>query len=256
MMDVQGGALKRLTNSLGSNGLPLWTPDGKQIVFSMANENGVLNFYRRGVDGSQTPEPVTSSRTPCWPTAIMPDGSHVIGFALEPQAPTSVIVVPLRPVNDSRTTGELDPLFVGKFAEISPNGRYLAYQSDDSGQSEIWVRPFPDVRGGTWQISNGGGTRPAWSRNGRELFFLDRSNALMVASVDTSGPTFVGGAPIKLFDGKYVEPNPSRHYDVSPDGQRFLMLKDSVVDGSNLMPASMVAVLHWPAELNRLGQKR
>jgi hypothetical protein len=70
----------------------------------------------------------------------------------------------------------------------------------------------------------------------------------MVTPVDTSGPTFVGGAPTKLFDGKYLEPNPSRHYDISPDGQRFLMLKD---DG-HVPPASMVVVLHWGEELNRL----
>jgi serine/threonine-protein kinase len=259
MMDVHGGALKRLTNSPDSNGLPLWTPDGRQIVFSMANESGVLNLYRRQIDGRDTLEPITTSRIPFYPTSFMPDGTHVFGFELEPQAPPGVVVVPFSKGTDNRNdpgvADGLKPLFAGAFAEISPNGRYLAYQTSDSAQPEVCVRPFPDVQGGPWQISNGGGTRPAWSRNGHELFFLDGSNALMVASVDTSGPAFVGGAPSKLFDGKYVEPNPSRHYDVSPDGQRFLMLKDSAAGGS-VMPVSMVAVLNWREELNRLTGKR
>ena len=89
------------------------------------------------------------------------------------------------------------------------------------------MRPFPQVDSGRWQISTAGGTRPAWARSGRELFYLDASNTLTAVPVQTSGPTFSAGKPAKVFDTKYAEPNPARHYDVSPDGQRFLMLKDS-----------------------------
>jgi serine/threonine-protein kinase len=91
---------------------------------------------------------------------------------------------------------------------------------------EVHVRPFPQVNSDRWQISTGGATRPAWARSGRELFYLDESGALTVVPVRTSGTTFIAGNSTKVFDTAYVEPNPARHYDVSPDGQRFLMLKD------------------------------
>ena len=139
-------------------------------------------------------------------------------------------------------------LFPGAFAEISPDGRYLAYQSDDSGTLEVHVRPFPQVDSGRWQISTGGGTRPAWSRSGRELFYVDASMTLTAVPVRTSGPTFSMGSPAKVFDTKYAQPRPARHYDVSADGQRFLMLRASAAD-LNATPAGMVVVEHWLEEL-------
>ena len=136
-------------------------------------------------------------------------------------------------------------------ADFSPNGRYLAYQSDESGRSEIYVRPFPRVDNGRWQVSTAGGTRPVWARSGRELFYLDASNALTAVPVGTSGPTISIGIPAKVFDTKYAEPNPSRHYDVSADGQRFLMLKASATGDPNATPVSMVLVEHWFEELKQ-----
>ena len=90
-----------------------------------------------------------------------------------------------------------------------------------------------------------------WARSGRELFYLDESNTLTAVPVSTSGPTFSAGRPAKVFDTKYVEPNPSRHYDVSADGQRFLMIKDSATGDPNATPASMVVVAHWFEELKQ-----
>jgi serine/threonine protein kinase/Tol biopolymer transport system component len=274
IFDLAGGALKRLTFAPGTNGLPLWTPDGRHIVFSMADRRGVLNLYIQPVDGTRTPDPITSSRIPQWPTSVMPDGTRVVGFELGPKKPADVILVhvphPLggssRTVLSGSATGSrsssgdslsvassiTESLFRGGLAEISPDGRYLAYQSNESGQLEVYVRAFPDVRSGPWQISTAGGTRPAWGRNGRELFFLDGSNALTAVPVRTSGPTFIAGTPAKLFDTNYLEPNPARHYDVSPDSRRFLMIKDSVNSGANATARSMVVVLNWTEELKRL----
>jgi hypothetical protein len=125
-------------------------------------------------------------------------------------------------------------------ADFSPNGRYIAYQSEESGRSEIYVRPFPRVNNGRWQVSTAGGTRPVWARSGRELFYLDLSNALTAVPVEISEPTIGIGSPAKLFDTGYAEPNPSRHYDVSADGQRFLMLKPT--SDLNATPVSIVLV--------------
>ena len=139
------------------------------------------------------------------------------------------------------TFGELN-------VEISPDGHYLAYQSDESGTDEIYVRPYPKVNDGRWQVSTGGGTRPVWARSGRELFFLDASNALTGVTVNTTGTTFSAGNAAKIFDTKYATPLPFRTYDVSPDGQRFLMIKDAAVDDQEAAP-SITIVLNWLEEL-------
>ena len=141
-------------------------------------------------------------------------------------------------------------------ADFSPNGRYIAYQLDESGRYEIYVGPFPRVDNGRWQVSMAGGTRPVWARNGRELFYLDASNTLSAVPVSTSGPTISIGIPAKLFDTTYVQPNPARHFDVSADGQQFLMLKAIATGDPNATPVSIVLVEHWFEELKqRVNQK-
>jgi hypothetical protein len=101
--------------------------------------------------------------------------------------------------------------------EISPDGHWLAYQSNPSGLFEISVRPFPNVDSGHWQVSTGGGTRPVWARSGKELFYLDGANAVTAVPIYTA-PTFSAGTPTKLIDGRYVVGAPGRTYDVSADG--------------------------------------
>jgi eukaryotic-like serine/threonine-protein kinase len=239
--------LTRLTFSSGMDGLPLWTPDGRRIIF-MSDRMGALNLYSQAADGSGPPERLTTSNDQQWPSSITLDGTRLFGFA----AGAHVILAQLaNPVPGDRTvpgTLTTERLFSGSRPEISPNGRYLAYESVESDRRQVHVRPFPHVNGGRWQISTRGGTRPAWSRDGRELFYIDESMALMRVPVETSGPTLGTGSPTKVVDAKYSEPNPSRHYDVSPDAQRFLMLKASATD-PNKTPASMVVVLNWSEEL-------
>jgi hypothetical protein len=133
-------------------------------------------------------------------------------------------------------------LFDGCWPEFSPDGRYIAYQSWTGSRYEIYVRPFPQMDSGRWQISTAGGTRPAWSPSGRELFYLDASNTLTAVPVRTSGSTFSAGQPAKVFDARYATPFPPRHYDVSADGQRFLRAKDSAADST--ATASLLVVEH------------
>ena len=134
-------------------------------------------------------------------------------------------------------------------ANVSPNGRYFAYQSAESeGRFAVYVRPYPDASKGRWQISTGGGTAPVWAQTGRELFYLDESNTLMAVPVETSGPQFSAGRPAKVFDTKYYGNFYS--YDVTPDGLRFLMIKESNAADRN--QASIVVVLNWFEELKRL----
>jgi serine/threonine-protein kinase len=107
----------------------------------------------------------------------------------------------------------------------------------------VYVRPFPHVDRGVWKVSREGGTRAVWARNGRELFYLDGLKTLTAVPVDTTGPTFSAGTPAKVFDAaRYSSWYPPRNYDVSPDGQRFLMIKDGP-------PAQLIVVQHLFEEL-------
>jgi serine/threonine-protein kinase len=137
--------------------------------------------------------------------------------------------------------------------EVSPDGRWMAYQSNESGRDEIYVRPFPDANSGRWQISTGGGTRPLWTRSGKELFYLGPGGAVMSASVE-GGSAFRAGNPTRLFERPYFPASeaPGRTYDVSPDGQRFLMVKVGGASGETAEATSIIVVQNWTEELKRL----
>jgi serine/threonine-protein kinase len=257
--DFAQETLRRLTfDSPGGAGMgagmSVWTPDSRQVIFE-ARRTGIPSVYKQAADGSGTFERLSTSGTPQWSTSITPDGTWLSGFEQLPRTVPNIFFLPL--TRALVRPGSIEPLaetrFKGSMADFSPNGRYFAYQSEESGRSEIYVRPFPRVDNGRWQVSTAGGTRPVWARSGRELFYLDTSNALTVVPVSTSEPTIRIGSPAKVFDTRYAEPNPSRHFDVSADAQRFLMLKSSA---TNATPVSMVLVEHWFEELKQRVNKK
>jgi serine/threonine-protein kinase len=143
--------------------------------------------------------------------------------------------------------------------DISPDGRWLAYESNESGQFEVYVRPFPDVAAGRWQVSAGGGRAPLWARNGRELFYVSLLDQGRIFAVPIQpGPTFSAGNPQIVVDKPYGGTQASsavtlsgRTYDVSADGRRFLMIKGSV-SADTAAPAQIFVVQHWGEELRRL----
>jgi eukaryotic-like serine/threonine-protein kinase len=257
--DLAAETLRRLTFTPGVDALALWTHDSRRIVFT-SDRSGVSNFYSQAADGTGVAERLTMSATQQFPSSIAPDGKLVVGFEnLSIVSPTPVaragaawrvVLYPFtRPASQATPPAQI--LFDGVWAEFSPDGRYLAYQSGPSeGRAEVYVRPFPQVDSGHWQISTTGGSRPAWARSGRELFYLDASNTLTAVPVQTSGSTFSAGKPVKVFNAKYATPYPPRPYDVSPDGKRFLMIKNIESD-SNALPPSMVVVENWLEELRQ-----
>ena len=262
--DLKREQLRRLTFSPGADGLPLWSPDGRRIIFNSDRaQPGVRNLYGQAADGTGTVDRLTTNANPQFPSSITPDGTFVVGFQGSSRA-AQVVLFPLASpagragpglsplANSSQAGSSGQTLFDGAWPEFSPDGRYLAYQSDESGRIEVYVRPFPQVNSGLWQISMAGGTRPAWARSGRELFYLDESNTLTAVPVQTSGSTFSAGTPAKVFDTKYATPFPPRNYDVSPDGQRFLMVKDHPAPAQTGTPVSMILVQSWTEELKRL----
>jgi serine/threonine-protein kinase len=190
------------------------------------------------------------------PTSVSPDGTRmVLELAGEGGRRDDIFLLPL--AGKAQAVPLIRTTFDERNAEISPDGRWIAYESNESGQYQIYVRPFPNVDSGRWQISIGGGSCPAWARNGRELFYLDQAGALTGVPVQASGTTVAAGTPTKILEPRYFRPsgdigNTARTYDVSRDG-RFLMVKDT--EGSrdqNAPPASMVVAVNWIEELKRL----
>jgi Tol biopolymer transport system component len=144
----------------------------------------------------------------------------------------------------------LETGFGQRNAALSPDGRWMAYSSNESGQFEVYVRPFPDVNGGRWQVSSGGGGWPLWSPAGRELFYVG-SEGMMAVPIETE-PTFTQGTVDLLFDfGPYLKPtgNPNRRIAISPEGDRFLMLKEGSGSDETAETPSIIVVQNWFEEL-------
>jgi serine/threonine protein kinase len=248
--DLAREVLTRLTVNPGPDQYPVWTPDGRRLLFSLGTD-----VFSQAADGTGSAEALTKSPTTAMmPYAVSPDGSRVV---LREGAGTYDLVVLLLG-NDRRTEPLIHTPFSELNAEISSDGRWLAYESNESGQREIYVRPFPNVSAGRWQVSGGGGTRPLWSRNGRELFYMTTANAeatLMSVPIQP-GATWSAGTPTKLFSGRVffteIGIGEGRTYDVSPDGRRFLMIKDSGGSDQSAISTGLVVVQNWFSELQKL----
>jgi serine/threonine-protein kinase len=257
--------LARLTDAPGRDWYPVWTPDGQRIVFAWERASGGNNnLFRQAADNTGTAERLTTSPNRQGPASISADGTRLILNENMPKTGWDLRVLRLDDPAGRPGSPPLPPLAGGfrpteplvqttaveMLGGLSPDGHWLAFQSDESGQSQVWVRPFPNVDGGHWQVSTSGGITPLWARNGKELFYLDGTNAVTSVPIQTA-PTFSAGAPTKLFDGRYVGSPFWRTYDVSADGQRFLMIKDNVTRDQTSTPASIIVVLNWLEELKQ-----
>jgi Tol biopolymer transport system component len=243
LYDLSRETLTRLTFERNLNYNAVWSPDGKRIAFQSSKE-GPPNLFWQLADGSGGLERLmTTSEYPQVPMSWSPDGQLLAFIELNPTTGRDIWVLRL---TDLKTQPFLRTPFDESVPRFSPDGRWLAYISNESGRHEIYVQPYPGP-GGKWQISTEGGTEPAWNPNGRELFY--RSGAKMMAVDIVTQPGLAAGKPRVLFEGKY-EPSPatSPNYDVSPDGQRFLMLKRSEQQEA---ATQINIVLNWFEELKR-----
>jgi serine/threonine-protein kinase len=253
---VRHGPLTRLTFDPGFNRVGVWQPDGKRIAFS-AERDGAENIYLQAADGTGTAEQLTKRPSPTVPHAFTPDGAQLL--FITPAIPPFDIGVVNR-TGDRR----VDLLLHGPQSEtnpeISPDGKWLAYESDESGGvPEIYVRPFPNIEAGRWQISSGGGSRPVWARSGRELFYESPeppgSRTLKIWAVPVeAGATFTTGPRQRVVDGPYLSPQSGRSYDVSADGKKFVMIKNATptpTPGAVARPSQLVVVLNWQEELKQ-----
>jgi Tol biopolymer transport system component len=246
--DLERKMLTPLTRDPGEDQHPLWTRDGKGIIFS-SNRSGVFNLWRQAADGTGKPEQLTKSSEPEFATGITPDGTAVVFFEQKGATGRDLNLLQLALDETHRVTSLVDTRAHETEGTISPDGRWLAYESTLTGSKEIYVRPFPNVNGPESRVSTAGGTRPIWAPSGKELFYVGVDGSLLQVSVEAKGATWNNRAPIKLFERRYYVPrNSGRSYDVSLDGQRFLMIKGPGADA----PPALILVQHWDAELKRL----
>jgi Periplasmic component of the Tol biopolymer transport system len=218
------------------------------IFWSQSTSAG--NLFWQAADGAGAAERLTESPNAQTPTGISPDGRTLI--FTETFAKTGADVMQLTLDETRRVSALVQTEFTERNGIISPDGHWLAYESNEnSGRFEIFVRPFPEVNRNRYQVSADGGTRPVWARSGRELIYVSPSGALMAAGV-ARGPTWAATTPaLVVKEGYMVAPgNPGRTYDISPDGQRFLMIKDR--RDSTAPSAGLILVQHWVEELKRL----
>jgi len=251
--------LTRFTFAPRPDRFPVWSFDGRRVLYTSERPDtpaGAVtrNLFSQASDGTGVPEQLTRNTTTAdkAPTGVSPDGAWVILRDGEPQG---FDVSRLALGSDHRIEPLVHTPFSEQNGEVSPDGRWLAYQSNDSGRSEIWVRPYPDVNGGRWLVSAGGGLQPLWSRDGKdaELFYRDLSGDLMRVAVER-GSGWAVGATTKLFGaGQYyfgAGEAFGRTYDISLDGRRFLMIKDVARDQSSA--PTILVVQNWFDELKAL----
>jgi len=243
LYDLARETLTRLTLVGNTSFTPVWTPDGKRIAFQSNMEGPTTNLYWQRADGSGGLERLTTSEYSQAPISFSPDGRLLAFLEINPTTGWDIWVMQLA---DHKAQAFLQTPFNESVPRFSPDGHWLAYISNESGRYEIYVQPYPGP-GGKWQISTEGGTEPTWNSNGRELFYR-RGDKMMAVDITTQRG-FTAGKPRVLFEGRY-EPSPGTapNYDVSPDGQRFLMLKPS----EPAQAATQInVVLNWFEELKR-----
>jgi len=243
LLELDRGALSRFTFK-GSNHIAIWTPDGRRLAFSSDRE-GAHNLFWKMADGGGAAERLTASDYHQDPASWSPDGKTLAYAEAHPETSEDIWLL--------HVDGEFQevPFLQTEFSErrpmISPNGRWLAYESNESGQFEVYLLPFPDG-GRKSPISTDGGTEPAWAPNGGELFYRN-GGKLMVVDVE-SEPEFRAGRPRLLFEGPFVLSGGfgSPDYQISPDSQRFLMLKRRPQSPRN----QIHVILNWFEELKQL----
>jgi serine/threonine protein kinase/Tol biopolymer transport system component len=241
--DLLRGSDSRLTTG-GNNTNAVWSPDGTQVYFR-SNRDGAPKIYRKNANNTGTEELVEAANKA--PSGVSRDGRYLITQTMEnnPKTGTDIWLLPL--FGDRKATAYVQTEFAETRPSLSPDSRWLAYESNQSRTGEIYVESFPQ-KGQKWQVSTGGGRLPVWSRNGRELYYFYGNDQLMAVDVKSTVPGRTQspfGVPKKLFKVRIGSITPG--YDVSNDGRFLLPVAASQQEGA----APMTVVLNWPARLKK-----
>jgi serine/threonine-protein kinase len=244
------GPLSRLTFDDAWDGRPRWTPDGRAVTF-VSERAGQGDLYTKRADGTGPAELLLDLEQPIWEGLWSRDGTWLVartgGLSDVAGGPD---LWRIRPGLDSVAV----PLVVTEFDEtaatLSPDGRWLAYVSNETGRDEVYVRPLPDTDTGKWQVSTGGGSMPLWAHSGRELFYMNDAREMVAAQVETA-PSFAVRERRVLFpiaSGYRLSANYTA-YDVTPDDRRFVMVRAVSSWNEEAAPGALILVENWFEEL-------
>jgi Tol biopolymer transport system component len=249
VIDVMRAVPSRLTFDAASDWSPAWSPDGSQILF--ASNRAGTHMYQRPSSGVGSDRLVFKSDSTEIPVSWSHDGRYIVFSRAKTRASEGggVNTWLLTLGGEPKATPFIESPFDKAEARISPDSRWIAYVTNDSGAYQVVVQSFPDPNGGRWQITAQGGIEPKWRHDGRELFYLAPDGKLMAVPV-TSGTTFQAGSPSVLFQSPLVvtrgQSPRDRRYDVAPDG-RFLI----AVPTATATQEPVTAVVNWTAMMNR-----
>ncbi len=229
MYEWERDTLTRLTFAGEQNVEAVWTPDGQRIVYTSLDKSGANNLWWIRSDGAGEAQRLTESKSPQYARSWRPDGKVLAFHQLNTGTDWDIMTLPIEGNEKSGwKAGEpkafLNSPFLEREPAFSPDGRWLAYHSNETGTLEVYVRPFPGP-GGKWQISTGYGVAPKWSRNGKELFYRTLDSKIMVVTYTASGDSFHAGKPQLWSPGQFTDRGATYNFDLHPDGKRFAVLK-------------------------------
>ncbi|HEY3123954.1 MAG TPA: hypothetical protein VGK70_07790, partial [Thermoanaerobaculia bacterium] len=245
LLELARGSLSRWTSHPTDDLTPVWSPDGREIVFG-SNRKGRFDLYKKDAGGTGAEELIFQSSGDKFPSDWSRDGKWVLYHTVDPKTKADLWALPMS--GERKPTPFLQTEFNETNALFSPDGRWVAYNSDESGTPETYVRPFPPA-GGKWQISTQGGVQPAWRSDGKELYYLALDGKIMAVEIKP-GDVFAAGLPVPLFESGLrpeglTESRSS--FVVTPDGQRFLV--NTNAEEAARVPITVV--VHWTAELKK-----
>jgi serine/threonine-protein kinase len=244
------GPASRLTFEGGQNIRPTWSPDGRHLLW-VSNRSAKMEVWRKRADGSQGAELLVSVQRSVFEGMISPDGEWII-YRTDDVAAGSGDILARRVTGDTSEVELIATVFEETSPNLSPDGRWMAYSSNESGHKEVYVRPFPNVHDGRWQVSVNGGTEPLWAHSGRELFYWSRDGEMVAAQVETD-PTFRVGTRQVLFQDPalvYMKNDDHRHYSVSLDDRRFLVSRPVEV-AQVTSEGELILIENWLEELKQ-----
>jgi Tol biopolymer transport system component len=241
------GLSSRFTFSAGIHNFPIWSPGGRTIVFATGSP---MNLFRKEANGGGTEQRLTQGPNIQSPMDWSRDGRWILYTEIAPTTQRDLWVLPVTPDGNPRDGTKPRPYLRtsanetgGRFSP-EPSPRWLAYQSDESGRYEVYVRAFPQPAG-KFQISTNGGRYPQWGSGGKELFYVSPANRLMAVSLKLRSDSVEPSAPHELFPLSAVDSYGYRPYEATPDGQRFLVLVPQQVS------QPLIVVVNWPALLKK-----